>query len=137
MSHLESKEEVVFRENSLCIKYSQPADTMGVDRAAVTSLELFQNIRHAQGKTSTVFGLLDNALTPHGRRMIRSALLQPSTSKPEIVARHEAVEELSSNEELFNGVRAGLKHLLHIDIERSLPWVSPNLVDPCQLAVND
>ena len=55
--------------------------------------------------------------------MIRSALLQPSTNKDEIVARHEAVEELSSNEDLFTEVRASLKRLLHIDIERSIPWV--------------
>ena len=124
MAQVESKEDVVFRENTLRIKYCQAADTMGLDRSAVTSLELFQNIRQADGKTSTIFGLLNNALTPQGRRMVRSSLLQPSTSKPEIVARHEAVEELSSNEELFSGVRAGLKKLLHIDIERSLPWVS-------------
>jgi DNA mismatch repair protein MSH4 len=123
MAYVEEQTEVVFRENSLRIRYRQAADTMGLDRATITSLELFQNIRNAKGKSSTLFGLLNNTLTPQGRRMIRSALLQPSTNREEIAARHEAVGEFSSNEDLFMEVRASLKRLLHIDVERSIPWV--------------
>jgi DNA mismatch repair protein MSH4 len=124
MAYVEEETEVAFRENSLRIRYRQAADTMGLDRATITSLELFQNIRNSKGKSSTLFGLLNNTLTPQGRRMIRSALLQPSTIREEIVGRHEAVEEFSSNEDLFMEVRASLKRLLHIDVERSIPWVS-------------
>jgi DNA mismatch repair protein MSH4 len=124
MAYVEEETEVAFRENSLRIRYRQAADTMGLDRATITSLELFQNIRNSKGKSSTLFGLLNNTLTPQGRRMIRSALLQPSTNREEIVGRHEAVEEFSSNEDLFMEVRASLKRLLHIDVERSIPWVS-------------
>lgn len=123
MSYVEEEMEVIFRENSLHVKYSQAADTMGLDRSTITSLELLQNIRHAKGASSTLFGLLNNALTPQGRRLIRSTLLQPSTNKDVIVARHEAVEELSSNEDLFTEVRASLKRLLHVDLERAIPWV--------------
>ncbi len=123
ISYVEEETDVVFRENSLRVKYQQPADTMGLDRSTITSLELFQNVRNAKGTSSTLFGMLNRTLTPQGRRMIRSALLQPSTNKDEIVARHEAVEELSSNEDLFTEVRASLTRLLHIDIERSIPWV--------------
>jgi DNA mismatch repair protein MSH4 len=128
MSYVEEETEVVFRENSLHIKYSQAADTMGLDRATVTSLELLQNIRHAKGASSTLFGLLNNTVTPQGRRLIRSTLLQPSTSRDVINERHEAVEELSSNEDMFTEVRGSLKRLLHIDIERSVPWVGKLLV---------
>lgn len=124
MAYVEEETEVLFRENSLRINYKQPADTMGLDRSTITSLELFQNVRSAKGKHSTLFGLLNNTLTPQGRRMIRSALLQPSTSRDEIVARQDAVEELSSNEDSFTEIRASLKRLLHIDVERSIPWVS-------------
>ncbi|KAK4129092.1 hypothetical protein N657DRAFT_686488 [Parathielavia appendiculata] len=126
MAYIEEETEVIFRENSLRIKYKQAADTMGLDRSTITSLELFQNIRNTKGTSSTLFGLLNNTLTPQGRRMIRSALLQPSTNSQEITARHEAVEEFSSNEDLFTEVRANLKQLLHIDVERSIPWVSLN-----------
>ncbi|KAK4239418.1 hypothetical protein C8A03DRAFT_42962 [Achaetomium macrosporum] len=122
MAYVEEDTDVIFRENSLRVKYRQPADTMGLDRSTISSLELFQNIRNAKGVSSTLFGLLNNALTPQGRRMIRSALLQPSTNRDEITARHQAVEELSSNEDLFTEVRASLKQLLHIDVERSIPW---------------
>lgn len=123
MSYVEDETEVIFRENSLQIKYSQAADTMGLDRSTITSLELLQNIRQAKGASSTVFKLLNHTLTPQGRRLLRSTVLQPSTNQNIITARHEAVEELSSNEDLFTEVRASLKKLLHIDIERSIPWV--------------
>lgn len=127
MSYVEDETEVMFRENSLQIKYSQAADTMGLDRSTITSLELLQNIRQAKGASSTVFKLLNNTLTPQGRRLLRSTVLQPSTNRNIITARHEAVEELSSNEDLFTEVRASLKKLLHIDIERSIPWVQSPL----------
>ncbi|SPQ18466.1 81145c05-24a5-493d-828d-d3f0b052c801 [Thermothielavioides terrestris] len=124
MAYVERAVGVMFRRNSLRVKYRQPENTMGLDRATFSSLELFQNIRNSKGANLTLFGLLDNTLTPQGRRMVRSALLQPSTDRNEIVARHEAVEELSSNENLFTAVRASLKKLLHIDIERSIPWIA-------------
>jgi DNA mismatch repair protein MSH4 len=123
MAYVEEETDVIFRDNSLRIRYKQPADTMGLDRSTITFLELFQNIRNTKGKSSTLCCLLNNTLTPQGRRMVRSVLLQPSTNKDEITARHEAVEELSSNEDLFTEVRASLKRLNHIDVERSIPWV--------------
>ncbi|KAH6650440.1 muts domain V-domain-containing protein [Chaetomium tenue] len=123
MAYVEEETDVVFRDNSLRIRYRQPADTMGLDRSTITSLELFQNIRNSKGTSSTLFGLLNNTLTPQGRRMIRSALFQPSTNRDLITERHEAVEELSSNEDLFTEVRASLKRLFHIDVERSIPWL--------------
>ncbi|KAL2257472.1 hypothetical protein VTK26DRAFT_130 [Humicola hyalothermophila] len=101
MSYVEEVSEVIFRENSLQIKYSQAADTMGLDRSTITSLELLQNIRQTKGPSTTLFKLLNNTLTPQGRRLLRSTVLQPSTNQDVIIARHEAVEELSSNEDLF------------------------------------
>ncbi|KAK4156649.1 muts domain V-domain-containing protein [Chaetomidium leptoderma] len=130
MAYIEEETEVIFRENSLRVRYQHPADTMGLDRSTITCLELFQNIRNAKGTSSTLFGLLNNTLTPQGRRMIRATLLQPSTSKKKIIACHEAVEELSSKEDLFTELRASLKRLLHIDLERSIPWVALNTGEP-------
>ncbi|AEO53737.1 hypothetical protein MYCTH_2114650 [Thermothelomyces thermophilus ATCC 42464] len=122
MAYVEEEMNVIFKENSLRLQYRQPADTMGLDRSTITSLELFQNIRNVKGTSSTLFGLLNNALTPQGRRMIRSTLLQPSTRRETITARLEAVEELSSNENLFIDVRSSLKRMFHIDVERAIPW---------------
>ncbi|GAB1310683.1 MutS protein msh4 [Madurella fahalii] len=124
MAYVEDETDVVFRENSLNIKYIQPVNTMGLDRSTVTALELLQNIRHSKRASSTLFGLLNNTLTPQGRRLVRSTLLQPSMDRSVITMRHEAVEELSSNEDLFTEVRRSLKNLLHIDIERTIPWVA-------------
>jgi DNA mismatch repair protein MSH4 len=130
MAYIGGDPDVIFRDNSLRIKYRQPADAMGLDRSTISSLELFQNTRNTRGVSSTLFGLLNNTLTPQGRRIIRSAVLQPSTNRDEITARHQAVEELSSNEDMFSEVRASLKQLLRIDVERSIPWVSPDPT-PC------
>lgn len=135
MSYVEGATEFIFRENSLHIKYSQAANTMGLDRSTITSLELLQNIRNNKGKGTTLFGLLNSALTPQGRRLIRSTLLQPSTSKEVIIARHEAVEELSSNEDLFTEIRKNLKKVFHIDVERSIPWVGDLRASSMQLSL--
>jgi Mismatch repair ATPase (MutS family) len=123
MSYVEEATEFIFRENSLHIKCSQAADTMGLDRSTITSLELLQNIHNNKGKGTTLFKLLNSALTPQGRQLIRSTLLQPSTSKDIITSRHEAVEELSRNENLFTELRKSLKKVFHIDVEKSIPWV--------------
>ncbi|KAL1843868.1 hypothetical protein VTJ49DRAFT_7219 [Mycothermus thermophilus] len=98
MAYVEHDSNLLIRDHSLRIRYRMPADTMGLDRVTITSLELFQNVRPANSASSTLFGLLNNTLTPQGRRLIR-------------------------NEDLFTSLRASLKKLLHMDIERCIPWV--------------
>ncbi|KAK3335859.1 muts domain V-domain-containing protein [Cercophora scortea] len=51
-----------------------------------------------------------------GRRLLRSTLLQPSTDKTEIDARYDAVEELSSHEDLLSDIQNDLKGLQRIDM---------------------
>ncbi|KAK0731014.1 muts domain V-domain-containing protein [Lasiosphaeris hirsuta] len=118
---------IAFYRNSVRVRYIQPAETMGIDRSTITSLELLQNIRPATSKTSTLFGVLNSTRTPPGRRLLRSTLLQPSTDKKQINERLDAVEQLSTHEELLSELGKNLKGLPHIDIEQVASWIAQTI----------
>ena len=118
LSYIQNELDIAFERGSLRIKFSEPANAMGIDRFTATSLELVQNTRQARSKRSTLLKVLDTTRTPQGRRLLRSTLLQPSTDTATIEQRYDAVEELVTSEELFSEVINCLKGLLHIDIER-------------------
>ncbi|KAK4214381.1 muts domain V-domain-containing protein, partial [Rhypophila decipiens] len=105
------------------IKYSHPADTLRLDHVSVTALELLQAAREGGSRSSNLFGIMDRTHTPQGRRLLRSALLQPSTHREEITIRQEAVEELVAKEEFRSDVCKCLKALHRIDIERVVSWI--------------
>ena len=79
---------------------------MAIDLSTITSLELIQNIQNSKSKDS-LFGLLNETLTPMGARLLRATILQPSTEHGKLMARYEAVEDLSTKEEMFLSVRQG------------------------------
>jgi DNA mismatch repair protein MSH4 len=110
-----------FPKNSLRINYIEPAGVMGLDRTTVESLELLQNMRKTNSKT--LFSLLDSTLTPQGKRLLRSTLLQPSTDANVIKDRHDAIDELIGNEGLFVELVKRLKALQRVDAEKLGVWV--------------
>jgi DNA mismatch repair protein MSH4 len=77
-----------------------------IDLSTIISLELIQNLQNAKSK-DCLFGLLNETLTPMGSRLLRSNILQPSTEPTKLVARYDAVAELSTKEEMFYSVRQG------------------------------
>jgi DNA mismatch repair protein MSH4 len=79
---------------------------MMIDLSTVNSLELIQNIQNAKSK-DCLFGLLNETLTPMGSRLLRSNILQPLTEENKIRERYDALEELSTKEEMFYLVRQG------------------------------
>ena len=79
---------------------------MSVDLSTIVSLELIQNIHNAKSKDS-LYGLLNETLTPMGARLLRANILQPSTEEPKLQARYDAVEDLSTKEDMFVSVRQG------------------------------
>ncbi|KAM7214832.1 MutS domain V domain containing protein [Rhypophila decipiens] len=105
------------------IKYSHPADTLRLDHVSVTALELLQAAREGGSRSSNLFGIMDRTHTPQGRRLLRSALLQPSTHREEITMRQEAVEEFVAKEEFRSDVCKCLKALHRIDVERVVSWI--------------
>jgi DNA mismatch repair protein MSH4 len=79
-----------------------------IDVSAIHSLELLQNLRNSQSKDCLI-GFLNNTNTRMGGRMLRRCILQPSTLGDKILGpRYDALEELSSNEEMFYQVRQGV-----------------------------
>lgn len=80
---------------------------MTIDLSTIVSLELIQNLQNAKSKDS-LFGLLNETLTPMGARLLRANILQPSTDKDQLSGRYDAVEDLSTKEEMFISVRQGL-----------------------------
>jgi DNA mismatch repair protein MSH4 len=85
---------------------------MLLDLSTIVSLELIQNLQNARSKAS-LFGLLNETLTPMGGRLLRANILQPSTESSKLLARYDAVEDLSTKGEMFVTIRQGQKHTLH------------------------
>ncbi|KAH6958164.1 muts domain V-domain-containing protein [Fusarium avenaceum] len=118
MKYIQQHFSINFVPHSLRIQYRPSEDTMMIDISAIQSLEIMQNLRSSKSKES-LFGLLNHTSTPMGSRMLRSNILQPPT-RPDlfIVPRYDALEELTTNEEIFLEIRKALK-LFH-DMEKLL-----------------
>lgn len=95
-----------FAFHSLRIKYQPSEGSMMIDLATIQSLELIQNIQNSKSK-DCLFGLMNETLTPMGSRLLRSSILQPSTQAEVLNQRYEALEELSTREDMFFQTRQG------------------------------
>jgi DNA mismatch repair protein MSH4 len=111
MKYIQQQFSINFVPHSLRVQYRPSEDTMMIDISAIQSLEIMQNLRNSKSKES-LFGLLNHTVTPMGSRMLRSNILQPPTS-PDlfILPRYDALEELTSNEEMFLEIRKGTNFL--------------------------
>ncbi len=90
---------------------------MQLDITAVRNLELCETMR-TKSKRGSLLGVLDKTKTAMGKRLMRSFVLQPLLSIPEITLRQNAVEELANDtvmrgeaQEYMSGIR---------DIERMM-----------------
>ena len=77
-----------------------------IDLSTISSLELIQNLQDSKSRHS-LLGLLRQTQTPMGMRFLRSNILQPSTDSEKLTERYEALQELSSKEEMFSAIRQG------------------------------
>lgn len=81
---------------------------MMIDLSTIRSLELIQNIQNTKSN-DCLFGVMNHTLTPMGQRLLRSNILQPSTQGTDVILpRYEALEELTSKEEMFFAVRQSI-----------------------------
>ncbi|KAK5107362.1 hypothetical protein LTR62_001342 [Meristemomyces frigidus] len=118
-----------FPYRSLRIKYEPSEGSMMIDLATIRSLELVQNLHTAKSR-DCLFGLLNETLTPMGSRLLRSSILQPLTDPETLSARWDALEEISTKEEMFFGLRQALKPFLDVDkvlTQLILVPVEPNI----------
>ncbi len=84
---------------------------MRLDMSAIRNLELCETMR-SKSKKGSLLWVLDKTKTAMGKRLIRSWLIKPLLSIPEISLRQNAVEELCSDTRLrlelteyMNGIR--------------------------------
>lgn len=112
--------EQAFVSHSLRIKFAPSEGSMTIDLSTVVSLELIQNLQNSKSRDN-LYGLLNETLTPMGSRLLRANILQPSTERNKLTARYNAVEDLSTKEDMFVSVREALKGF--IDADRTLTSV--------------
>ncbi|OJD16553.1 hypothetical protein AJ78_03290 [Emergomyces pasteurianus Ep9510] len=114
LTYIETEFSKTFSYHSLRIKYEPSEGSMLIDLSTIVSLELIQNLQNSKSR-DCLFGILNETLTPMGSRLLRSNVLQPSTEQAKLIARYDAVEELSSKEEMFYSVRQALKSFVDSD----------------------
>ena len=106
LKYVEHGMHKTFTMHSLRIKYEPSEGAMMIDISTIYSLELIQNLHNVKSR-DCLFGLLNETQTPMGSRLLRSNILQPLTDLETINARHDALEELTSKEEIFFALRQG------------------------------
>jgi DNA mismatch repair protein MutS len=85
----------------------RPADCMSLDETAVRTLELLEA---SDGSSrNSLFGVLDETVTPMGARLLRQWLLQPLLDPVAIAARQDAVAALVTAPDIRAAVRRLLK----------------------------
>ncbi|GIK02080.1 mutS protein msh4 [Aspergillus viridinutans] len=114
LKYIELELDRVFTSHSLRIRFEPSQGSMSIDLSTIASLELIQNLQNAKSKDS-LFGLLNETLTPMGARLLRANILQPCTENSKLLARYDAVEDLSTKEDMFISVRQALKGFVDAD----------------------
>ena len=111
---MELELERVFAFHSLRIRYEPSQGSMTLDLATIVSLELIQNLQNVKSRDS-LYGVLNQTLTPMGARLLRTNILQPSVDRIKLTALYNAVEDLSTKEDMFVSVRQSLKGFIDAD----------------------
>ena len=96
-------------------RVERPGHVMVLDEMTRRNLELVEPMRGA-GTEGTLLGVLDEALTPMGGRLLRRWLLAPLVEVPAIGARLDAVAELVEEDGMRRAVRDALAEVR--DLER-------------------
>ncbi|THC97133.1 hypothetical protein EYZ11_003396 [Aspergillus tanneri] len=99
LKYVEVELNKTFTARSHRIRFGPSQGSMLVDLSTIVSIELVQNLYSRKSKNS-LFGLLNETLTPMGARLLRANILQPSTEESKLLARYDAVDDLSTKEEI-------------------------------------
>ncbi len=102
------------------LRYYEENDSLVLDSATLRNLELVEPLAGGL-RDATLLAALDQCVTTLGARKLKTWLLRPSTSRPEIEARLDAVEELNGNTIAREEVRRVLNGIQ--DLERILSRV--------------
>ncbi|EIT80121.1 mismatch repair ATPase MSH4 [Aspergillus oryzae 100-8] len=129
LRYVELELNKTFTSHSLRIRFEPSQGSMLIDLSTIVSLELIQNLQNARSKDS-LFGLMNESLTPMGGRLLRANILQPSTEVSKLSARYDAVEDLFTKGEMFVSIRQGEKHrslLILVPTKRTFQYVEQSV----------
>ena len=79
------------------IKRYRPEETMYLDARTRRNLELISSLSEDATTRGTLFGVIDETVTPMGSRLLRSWLTGPLLDPDEIARRHDGVQKLAAN----------------------------------------
>ncbi len=108
-------------EHMRMLRFAENGRTMLLDPNTRRNLELTESLR-GKGKKGTLLGLLDKTATAMGGRLLRNWMDQPLLRRKDILARHDAVSELTENPVLSASIVEELTGVY--DMERLLSKVA-------------
>ena len=103
---------------------------MSLDISSVRNLELMETMR-GKSKRGSLLWVLDKTKTAMGKRLLRSWLIQPLLSPTEIIARHNAVDEIYGDTVLRGEMAEYLTGIF--DVERLITRVVYGVANPKEL----
>jgi DNA mismatch repair protein MutS len=102
------------------LSYFEPNDFLILDQPTVRNLELVDALDGS--KSRTLIGIIDEAMTGMGSRLLKQWVLRPSMRIAELNARLDAVEEQKNALILRDRLRSELKKI--VDLERLMARIS-------------
>ena len=110
------------------IKRYRPEETMFLDMKTRRNLELTASFSDNSTTRGTLFGVIDETVTPMGSRLLKNWLTNPLLDPVEIARRHDGVQELVDNQTAAAEIEEILKSV-H-DIERLISRVCLERANP-------
>jgi DNA mismatch repair protein MutS len=108
----------------------RPGGAMALDEMTRRNLELVEPLRSGEAG-GTLVDVLDETVTPMGGRRLRQWILRPLLDRQEILARHDAVDELAHDRARRHAIRDALASIR--DLERLAAKVSTGRIAPREL----
>jgi DNA mismatch repair protein MutS len=117
------------------IRYYEQQDSLVLDPVTVRNLELLSGLNGEESRRgspdASLFGAIDQTVTVMGARLLRTWILRPELSRPEIEARLDAVAEFKSQTMLREEIRQNLRGVQ--DLERLASRATLGLATPRDL----
>ena len=110
------------------LRFQEHSTALELDQVSVRNLELVEPLFQGQNARVTLFHMLDECLTPMGKRLLRATILRPMIEAAEIDARYEAVGEAAGDFMRREELRRAFAGIL--DLERLLARLSLDSAGP-------
>ncbi len=110
-----------------CVLPYRQSQFVEIDSATWRSLEISRTIRGGT-REGSLLGVIDRSKTPMGSRLLGEWISNPLTDLAEIMKRHDAVDELSTQADLRNSLRESLADVF--DLQRLLSRVATGRAMP-------